>query len=500
MPPLTPFISPLITANAINNQMPDPAASATTPIVPWVGSRPNPLDILPFILFYLALLFACAPPPFRGRGILFFALIATLQWRCIVSPWPPNESDTRPLRYGIGNSWIFALPAVERLLVNTPERDFWHVDGDDPVQWQIRQKPTPKEFTWKKVWWAMTIWATPRGVGWNFGWKRLNAQRARIRAARLDANRKTNDCVEGTPTGGRAEFVAVHLARIFVAYLCWDAVTLAEQKAIVPTAWAWDPLTIGRIMLLEVMMVIVVYAGMVMQFGIGAVAGVGLFLSDPEDWPPLFGSLFDCYKISNVWGRFWHQYLRQPCLGFSHYLVQKLHIPPRSLLAYFTHLMTAFAIADLVHVLSIGSVIPGYMSLRDLISDMSIFFLLQPLATIAEAIVIMLWNKYMQPKLIPTFNPETQVPMKPAAATEGDSAQSSQASSSTQVENMPLRDWKQKSMPVLVTAMCRLVGYIWVLCWFTFTGWWFIKAYADVGMADWKMPFSILEKLLIPGK
>lgn len=60
---------------------------------------------------------------------------------------------------------------------------------------------------------------------------------------------------------------------------------VAIRKAVVPPPdewWSLDRDTMLRILWLEILMVITVYAGMTMQFEIGAAVGVGLGLNEPE--------------------------------------------------------------------------------------------------------------------------------------------------------------------------------------------------------------------------
>ncbi|KAK3369343.1 hypothetical protein B0T24DRAFT_632411 [Lasiosphaeria ovina] len=285
---------------------------------------------------------------------------------------------------------------------------------------------------------------------------------------------------------------------------------LAVQRAVVPSAgWACDPLTLARIAYLEALMLLVVYCGMVMQFDVVAAVGVGLGLSEPEDWPPLFGSLADCYTVGNVWGRFWHQYIRQPSLGVSHYLIRALHIQPHSQLAYFTHLATAFVISDFFHVLSVGSVSPGFLPLSSLVAHMSRFFLVQPLATAAESIVMRLYARHVQPRLLPSLGEQKQIPRDMSGKSDGGKAASvptvGESDGSAIPKDMPSQhdtnsERKRKALQALLRVSCRMFGYLWVLCWFVVTGWPFVKAYMHVRMADWGLPYSIFGKLVVLGE
>ncbi|KAK0639530.1 hypothetical protein B0T16DRAFT_423333 [Cercophora newfieldiana] len=218
----------------------------------------------------------------------------------------------------------------------------------------------------------------------------------------------------------------------------------------------------GTVAVVEVLMLGTVYCGMRLQFEAAAAVGVGLGVNEPEEWPPLFGSAFDCYTTANVWGKFWHQYIRQPCLGFSRYFVEVLHIPRRSSLAYLIHLTNAFLISTFFHVLSVGTVAGGYYPLRSLISDMSIFFMLQPIGAAIEGAVMALFARFVW-----------------APAKDGQD---------------PTK--RNKVADLVVPSLCQLFGYVWVVGWFFVTSFWFVKAYAGVRMQDWKLPYSILGHLL----
>ncbi|KAM7217650.1 membrane bound O-acyl transferase family domain containing protein [Rhypophila decipiens] len=406
------------------------------PVDPTSPAPADPLSVLPHILLFIVLLLAFYPPPFRFRGAIICTLVALLDWRSTVSLWPPNIDDTRPFKYGIASSWIFVLPVVQRVLIQLPEKDFWRLDEEEETH-----RPSPREWSWKKLRWSISLFATPRAVGWNFGSRKMNAQREEIRRARL--------ALSDTGGGGAAAFAC---------YLVWDLVAVANRRVIVPRGeewWSWDPEIMVKILWLEILMGITVYVGMNMQFDIAAAIGVGLRLNEPEDWPPLFGSITDCYTIANVWGKFWHQYMRQPCLGTSHFLLahlntlisrlpRRLHIsqiPKHSLVPYLFHLLTAFAISTFFHALSVGTVAVGVTPVRGIIKDMAIFFMIQPFAAAFESFIstLVFWS----------------------------------------------------------AVFGRMVGYVWVLFWFYLTGQWFIRPYIDVGMVEWGLPFSFADWLLL---
>ncbi|KAH7144253.1 hypothetical protein B0J13DRAFT_41152 [Dactylonectria estremocensis] len=405
-------------------------------------SCPSLRDVIPFVTLPLLVLFAFACPPFRGRGICFVTLIILTDYATVVSPWPPNAGSTRPMRYGMAGSWLFVLPAIERLLLHEPERDFWRLDEE-----KLTGKGQPPEWTWRKLRWALDLAATPRAVGWNFGSRKLNATRQAIRLRR--------------PT--RTSFVVTSLARAALVYLTLDAVILIGKTADIDREWAWAGPTIASMSLRVLLMGLSVYSSMALQFEIAAGISVGLGISQPEDWPPLFGSIADGYTVANVWGKVWHGYIRQPVLGFGHATVDSLRVPKGSAGSYFIHLYVAFLISSFFHILGLFMVSEGYLSTRNLIQDMSFFFLAQPPVTMIETFVLRRCQAYV----------------------------SALSPSDKEIQQVNLVSLKTKQR--LLRALGYTVGYCWVVSWFTFTGWWFVKDYIAIGVLEWPLPFSFCE-------
>ncbi|KPM35405.1 hypothetical protein AK830_g11153 [Neonectria ditissima] len=397
---------------------------------------PECLDILPFIALPVLVLLSFASPPFPGRGRIFAALIIFTNYKTTVSHWPPNAGSTRPMRYGLTGSWIFVLPAVERLLLHQPERDFWRLDEE--------KKPRhgrPREWTWDKLRWAAALVTTPRGVGWNFGSRKVNAARQAMRRNKV----------------ARVRFLAAKLVRAMLAYLALDAVVLFASNTEAPREWAWDTKSLARISFQEFFMGTTVFSTMTLQFEITAAISVGLGLSRPEDWPPLFGSILDCYKVANVWGTFWHGYIRQPALGFSRAMIDFFGIPKGSTMAYLAHLTTAFLISAFFHILSLFVVCPGYISPKTLILDMTRFFMMQPLGTIVETLVLQHCHEHASTRKLVTMKQGIRYP---------------------------------QTYQRLSSVTNYAIGYLWVVLWFTFTRWWFFRDFIAIGVVEWPLPFS----------
>lgn len=128
------------------------------------------------------------------------------------------------------------------------------------------------------------------------------------------------------------------------------------------------------------------------------------------------------------------------------------------MLAYGVHLSTAFLLSSLGHIVSIIPISDGYVPMADVCRDVLIFFMGQAAAIMTERAVIQLYHQ-----CIFHFAPQ------PAA---------------------PVREVSRRSVA------WNLVGYGWVLTWFTFSGWWFVRLYVKLGSMDWDIPVPIVEPLL----
>ncbi|OAX78874.1 hypothetical protein ACJ72_06815, partial [Emergomyces africanus] len=77
---------------------------------------------------------------------------------------------------------------------------------------------------------------------------------------------------------------------------------------------------------------------------------VGLGLSSPSEWPPLFNSMWDAYTLRNYWGKFWHQIPRWSFTSLSNYLTRHiLNLPRPSLLERYLNIPIVFSLSGLMH-------------------------------------------------------------------------------------------------------------------------------------------------------
>ncbi|KAJ4492348.1 membrane bound O-acyl transferase family-domain-containing protein [Lentinula lateritia] len=172
------------------------------------------------------------------------------------------------------------------------------------------------------------------------------------------------------------------------------------------------------------------YAGIRFYYFTVALVCVGLGVSDPQNWPEAFGSWKEAYSVRNFWGKTWHQFIRRFCVYPGRKLAEMIGVAPKSLIAASIQIYVAFFVSALMH--SLGD----YMVGRDYVGISFRFFCLQPFAITFEELVkitalrLGLKNKLSKPSTLPARG-------------------STSANASATVK--------------------RVVGYMWVVWWFTTT-------------------------------
>ncbi|CAI0644251.1 unnamed protein product [Colletotrichum noveboracense] len=164
-----------------------------------------------------------------------------------------------------------------------------------------------------------------------------------------------------------------------------------------------------------------------------------------EDWPPLFGSIWDSYTIRGFWSIFWHQHCRWFLTSVSNYLCRDLlRLPRPSRLERYFNIALVFMGSGLVHVML----------------DM---FCWQP-------------------------------PLKaPTLAFFGSFAMA------IMIEDGVQEVWRRISGEEdskIVPLWHKIVGYIWVSTWLTVTSPWYLyHAVRQPVEVKWLVPFSILNMM-----
>ncbi|KAF2464157.1 uncharacterized protein BDR25DRAFT_98668 [Lindgomyces ingoldianus] len=115
-----------------------------------------------------------------------------------------------------------------------------------------------------------------------------------------------------------------------------------------------------------------------------ALVSVALNLSDPQDWPPFYGSPRDTYTLRSFWNVFWHQTNARKFSSIAHYTVHNsLNLPRGTVVARYLRILVAFLSSGVMHMLDD---IASGITLEN--SGAMSFFLVQVLGLVAEDIVI----------------------------------------------------------------------------------------------------------------
>jgi Membrane bound O-acyl transferase family len=132
-------------------------------------------------------------------------------------------------------------------------------------------------------------------------------------------------------------------------------------------------------------------AGMALAwlYPVGAVIAVCLGISQPQEWPPIFGSFSKGYTMRKIWGYCWHQNLRRMFTRVTSAATHILGIQKGSLLSRYIQLYGAFIISAGIH--HVGALNVPY---HPAVWSQLFFFLLQPVAITVEDIVIYLGSSY----------------------------------------------------------------------------------------------------------
>ena len=125
---------------------------------------------VPHVLLPITQLLALTLPPFRQRPVIFIPLIILLAvWTYSdLRSTKPTGTNLHPsgnylpidIIVPLLSQWPWYLGTVEKLLFSIPERDYWRLN---------RQQGEALTLSWfAKFKWAMALYCSPRGAGWNF--------------------------------------------------------------------------------------------------------------------------------------------------------------------------------------------------------------------------------------------------------------------------------------------------------------------------------------------
>ncbi|KAF9526550.1 membrane bound O-acyl transferase family-domain-containing protein [Crepidotus variabilis] len=326
--------------------------------------------------------------------------------------------------YGIGTHlFTFLFSAFDLLILTDAHCELRITEGSS------RGKNIDEEPFWIRVRWALKLQGSPRGLGWSFA-----AKEPYIAPA---PQQETSRCI----------FIMAKLREIALNIVLYDLagfinranpcfsqhgcrlsqMSMGEGRLPV-LAWRYAFLGYGVASYLTVSTLHYIYA--VLSFGLG--------LSDPWQWPPLFGSFWDAFTVRRFWGRVWHQMMRRFLFSITTKAAWKLGLPRGRRLTEVFQLFLAFFISAMIHYAG-----GDYMIFGRWHGGSLIFFSLQPLAIVVEGALIWLAHRVGISQYIPS-------------------------------------------------TLRRLVGLLWVATWFAYTIPMMAEPQLDVGFFECGLSFSLI--------
>ncbi|KAJ2919982.1 hypothetical protein MD484_g506, partial [Candolleomyces efflorescens] len=234
---------------------------------------------------------------------------------------------------------------------------------------------------WKRrFYWALKLRFNPRGIGWTHEAPLPN------RADSQNASTKKNT------SQTRTSFVMRRLFEGVLNAIILDLCTVAAKRnptfvkgrpeLLLEASWTWRTVSVFQF-------VGMTYCGLRMMHSVLSAAFVGTKISNPEDWPPLFGKLGEAYTVRRFWGKFWHQLLRRFLTAHADFITYRIFqlrrqtIPATSLKFFF-----AFFFSGLSHYAS------DCMILNNWSGGAMCTFVIQAFAIGAEALVNMVSERF----------------------------------------------------------------------------------------------------------
>jgi len=214
-----------------------------------------------------------------------------------------------------------------------------------------------------RLWWATSLSGNARGIGWTHEPTRHLPPR---------------------PSSTRVKFILSQLMWMALYLLQFDISNIFVRAnpcfatggpSLTAFGWLWRSTAW--------LFVWLAYSTTSMLYIAYSIVSVAVGMSEPRDWPHLFGSPLDGYTLRNCWGRVWHQMLRKLLTGHADFITKQLGLPKSTLTTCFK-LFIVFFVTGLIHQSA------EYFIFQKWAGHSLEFFLLQAVGIICEDTIISL--------------------------------------------------------------------------------------------------------------
>ncbi|KAF9002703.1 membrane bound O-acyl transferase family-domain-containing protein [Cyathus striatus] len=241
------------------------------------------------------------------------------------------------------------------------------------VQKDLRRKKDEKSETSisdaslkERLKWGLDLFFSIRGVGWK------HEPTSRLR------------WIPSQASASKLKFIVHQLWRIAIFAFLVEILKLHSAlnpylqrggPSFYEATWGW------RMTILPTQMV--TYVSLSQVQAILSIVFVVLGVSNPRDWPTLYGSWKDAYTVRRFWGRSWHQMFRHMFQTYGQFVSGVLlGLPSDSSVATYVELYIAFILSGIIHAVgdyrSFGSLHQG--------GSMRFFFLQAVIITVEDGV------------------------------------------------------------------------------------------------------------------
>ncbi|KAF9535564.1 membrane bound O-acyl transferase family-domain-containing protein [Crepidotus variabilis] len=267
---------------------------------------------------------------------------------------PEEKAPVVPSHFTSSNSYTNAHQAT--------------VNATQPQSSSIGSAPFLARFKW-----AVSYWFNPRSIG-------LPHEPTRVLPPKP------------SPSTTRTAFILQQLYTISIFYLLVDISLIMAHAYSARRSWmATHHGGMGHFDIWKLVNMgfgIQIYAMLVIEHCLIALTAVGLGLSEPQFWPPLYHNVTEAYTLKRFWGTFWQQLYRRVFIVHSDFFAHNILLLPRSRnkIIVFTKVTLVFLVSGILH---FGGDALALQSLRKPGSFQ--FFCLQPVGLIIEDLILSVW-------------------------------------------------------------------------------------------------------------
>lgn len=318
-------------------------------------------------------------PPFPYRRALSIALIIATYISTTITPFSPDPE----ISYAVASLWVFSLRVLTIHLFSSPNPEavlyrVGSVGKESGLQGEAkktdRAKPSANAYGvgLKKLCWISSLLLSPRGLNWSY-------QIPAVSPLVLPSTHFT-----------RKSYAIYLFRRLVTIYLLIDVARtfcyINPSRYILESGSTFPPPGFLATILAALSNGTLSWGFIELQYLLLSVPGIWILGQHPSQWPPLFGSVEDCYRVGYLWGRGWHQLLRTTLLPWGDFLCTTLNIRSKNA-GQVVRVLVAFILSGLGHANAVYVVSRGKFGRESIL-----FFLLQALGILIEIGVLNGWR------------------------------------------------------------------------------------------------------------